>query len=98
MLSGTANPRKRQRKSCGRPRSHSAPALMVSDVVKKRKLWSNESMCAAIEAAKSSTSVYRAAIEHRVPRMTLQDRISGQVVHGVKSGPKPYLSPTEKRK
>ena len=97
MLSGTADPRRRKRKSRGRPRSHSAPALIVSEVVKKRKLWSNESMCAAIEAVKSGASVYRAAIEHGVPRMTLQDRISGRVVHGVKSGPKPYLSPTEEK-
>lgn len=37
------------------------------------------------------------AIEHGVPRITLQDRISGQVVHGIKSKPKPYLSLPEER-
>jgi len=31
-------------------------------------------MCAAIEAVKNGTSIYRAAVEHGVPRMTLQDR------------------------
>jgi len=54
-------------------------------------------MCAAIEAVKNGTSIYRAAVEQGVPRMTLQDRISGRVVHGVKSGPKPFLSSLEER-
>ena len=54
-------------------------------------------MCAAVEAVKGGTSIYHAAIEHGVPRMTLQNRVSGRVVHGKKSGPKPYLTSTEEK-
>lgn len=54
-------------------------------------------MCAAMKAVKDGTSVYRAAIEHGVPRMTLQNRVSGRVVHGRKLGPKPYLTVTEEK-
>ena len=53
-------------------------------------------MILAIEAVKSgSTSITQAAKLHGVPRQTLQDRISGRVQHGVRPGPKPYLSSTE---
>ena len=34
-------------------------------------------------------------LQFNVPRTTLQDRISGRVVHGVKPGPKPYLNKAE---
>ena len=37
-----------------------------------------------------------AAREFNVPRTTLQDRISGRVVHGVKPGSKLYLNKAEK--
>ena len=40
----------------------------------KRKQWTEESMIAAMEAVKSVISVSRAALEHNVPRTTLQDR------------------------
>lgn len=36
-----------------------------------------------------------AADLHGVPRSTLKDRLSGRVKHGMKSGPKPYLSKEE---
>ena len=39
----------------------------------KRKQWTEESMIAAMEAVKSGISVSRAALEHNVPRTTLQD-------------------------
>ena len=62
----------------------------------KCKQWTEESMIAAIRAVKEdSTATLRAAIEHGVPRTTLQDRILGKVVHGTKPGPKPYLEPIE---
>ena len=53
-----------KRRTRGRPRSRSAPAIILSNVTKKRKLWSNESMCAAMEAVKSGMSINRAAVEH----------------------------------
>ena len=62
---------------------------------KKRIKWSNESMVAAMNAVSKGCSINRAAIEHRVPRTTLQDRISGKVQHGIKPGPKAYLNKLE---
>ena len=79
------------------PRSHSkrkrtlsAPPVLVSP--KKRLKWTNESMLAAIKAVQNGSSVSMAAVCHNVPRMTLQDRLSGRVVHGTKPGPVPYLN------
>lgn len=80
-----------------RLRSKSAPPSIDSRRPKRRKNWSNEAMLAALEAVKSGTSVKRAAAEHGVPRTTLQDRHLGRVVHGVKPGPKSYLTCTEER-
>ena len=44
-----------------------------------------------MEAVRNGAAVKRAAVDYGVPRSTLQDRISGRVVHGNNSGPKPYL-------
>ena len=50
-------------------------------------------MVGAMEAVQEGRmGVNRAALEFGVPRTTLKDRISGRVVHGSKSGPKPYLT------
>lgn len=54
-------------------------------------------MNAAIAAVKNGSNILRAAKEHGVPRQTLQDRISGRVVHGTKPGPKPYLTSVEEK-
>ena len=40
--------------------------------------------------AEGEMSINRAALEFGVPPTTLKDRIAGRVVHGSKSGPKPY--------
>ena len=47
------------------------------------------------DAIKGSLSANKAADLHGVPRSTLKDRLSGRVAHGVKSGPRPYLSTEE---
>ena len=52
-------------------------------------------MVAAMEAVKGGCSMKRAAEEHGVPRTTLQDRILGNVTHGVKPGTVPYLNKEE---
>ena len=39
----------------------------------------------------------RAAKEHGIPRQTLNDRVSGRVVHGTKPGPRPYLTSQEEK-
>ena len=80
----------------GRPRSRSAPAVLLSsNTPKKRKQWTDESMRSAIDAVKGGQKIWRAAKQHNVPRQTLQDRINGRVVHGTNPGPKPYLSRVE---
>ena len=52
-------------------------------------------MNSAIEAVNGGIKVFSAAHEYNVLRMTLQDQISGRVVHGRNPGPQPYLSRTE---
>ena len=62
----------------------------------RRKQWSEESMAAALDAVvNGGMSVLRAATTHGVPRVTLDDRYHGRVLHGVKPGPKPYLTSSE---
>ena len=63
----------------------------------KRKQWTEENMLLALKAVEEGVSVSKAAQDFDVPRSTLYDRVSGGVVHGVKPGPEPYLSQTEKK-
>ena len=65
--------------------------------IKKRKLWTEQQMSSAIEAVKGGMKVFAAAREYNVPRMTLQDRISGRVIHGKNPGPQPYLNQAEEK-
>lgn len=89
---------KQRPKKRGRPRS-ARPSMPPEKprTPKKRKQWSEESMLGALDAVKNGTPVLYAAREHGVPRQTLNDRISGRVVHGTKPGPKPYLSQPEEK-
>jgi hypothetical protein len=65
---------------------------------KKHRQWSEESMLGAMNAVKEGLmGVNRAAFEFAVPRTTLKDRISGRVIHGTSTGPKPYLSLEEEK-
>ena len=84
---------KPKKSSSQRKRASSAPPVMESP--KKHIKWSNKLMVAAMNAVSKGCSVSRAAVEHRVPRTTLQDRISGKVQHGIRPGPKPYLNKLE---
>ena len=62
----------------------------------KLREWSDEAMRAAMSSVQGGEmSINRAAIEHGVPKTTLKDRMSGRVLHGSNSGPKPYLSKEE---
>ena len=54
-------------------------------------------MKAAMKAVAEGESATQATRNHGVPKTTLLDRISGRVIHGVKPGPRPYLSPGEER-
>ena len=44
-----------------------------------------------------TVSVNRATDTYGVSRSTLNDRLSGRVIHGVKPGPRPYLRESEER-
>ena len=63
----------------------------------KRLQWSNEQMEAAMKAVKSGSGINKAAQDHGVPKTTLKDRLSGNVLHGQKPGPKAYLRESEER-
>ena len=54
-------------------------------------------MLSAIETAMSGVSANQAARQYGVPPSTLKDRLSGQVLHGAKPGPRPYLGPNEEK-
>jgi len=63
---------------------------------RKRLKWTNQSMVSAMKAVvEGCSSVNKAAREYGVSRTTLQDRITGRVIHGTKSGPKPFLNKAE---
>ena len=67
--------------------ARSAPAVISTNLIKKRKQWSKLSMNLAVDAVKKGgTTITRAVLEHGVPRTTLQDRISGRVFNGCKPG------------
>jgi len=52
---------------------------------KRRKLWKDKDMVAALDSVtKRTLTVSQAASTYHVPRKTLDDRVKGQVVHGTK--------------
>ena len=62
----------------------------------KCKPWDDDSVQKALEAVTDDgLSMRRAAIEYGVPQLTLRDRVSGRVCHGIVSGPPRYLSEQE---
>ena len=52
-------------------------------------------MKAAMDAVREGVPVKRVALNHGVPRTTLQDRHLGRVIHGTKPGPKANLTVSE---
>lgn len=63
---------------------------------KKLRSWSGDSMQVAIDAVKSGRKgVNCVVLGFGVPCTTLKERITGGVVHGTKSGLKPYLTHLE---
>ena len=91
-------PRKRRSITTQRKRSKSAPAVLFRGSKRrseKCKTWSDDSMKAALKAVENGQSVSGAARDYGIPKTTLFDCVSGRVIHGVKPGPRPYLSPRE---
>ena len=50
------------------------------------KGWDDLAMQEALTAVNRGMSVRRAALTHNVPKSTLSDRVTGKVIHGIKSG------------
>ena len=78
----------------------SAPVILQATSSASRPLyykeWSHDTMSKAIDAVTTKGfTVRRAALEFNVPRSTLNDRITGRVPHGKKSGKSKHLSDEE---
>ena len=54
-------------------------------------------MTAANKAVQEGQSISQAARDHRVPKTTLYDWVSGRVTHGTNPGPQPYLNSQEEK-
>ena len=68
----------------------------ASESRKKRMLWSDEDMVAAMSAVHDqSLTVTQAAHKYNVPRKTLDDRVKKKVVHGTHPGPSTVLTSKE---
>lgn len=81
-------------------RSSSPPSLQACPLVTNRprvyKNWSETNLHAAYQAhLEDGLSVRKAAESFGVPKSTLQDRVSGKVPFGTKSGPSKYLNDEE---
>ena len=74
-------------------RGRLAPPILES--LKKCMKWSNEFMVSAMKPVSKGSTIQKAALEHGVPRKTLQDRITGRVEYGCKPGANPYLNKLE---
>jgi len=63
---------------------------------RKRKCWTEEQIKRTLEEfKKGKPMIGKIAQKYKVPKTTLHDRISGQVKHGTKPGPQPYLQANE---
>ena len=89
--------KKKKKRGFGRRSSDTATATPPqSNRPSKRKQWTDEQMQGAMDDVTTGRcSANGAAKKHGVPPSTLKDRLSGRIVHGTKSGPKPYLSAAE---
>ena len=87
----------KKKRGFGRRSSDTATATPPqSNRPSKRKQWTDEQMQGAMDDVTTGRcSANGAAKKHGVPPSTLKDRLSGRIVHGTKSGPKPYLSAAE---
>ena len=61
----------------------------------KYKDWTEDRLHKAVLAVQSGKSRQYAAELYNVPKSTLQDRLTGRVAFGSKSGPESYLSASE---
>ena len=66
--------------------------MLIRMPPKKRKLWQDSDMLAAMEKVEEGVPVSAAARMFNVPRRTLDDRMKGHVSHGTLPGPSTVLS------
>ena len=89
---------RQKRRSCGKAKRTLPAKEKLPNWPRKLCLWSDEAMVGAMKAVQDgSMGLNRAALEFGVPRTTLKDRIAGRVIHGTKSGPRPYLTHEEEK-
>ena len=88
-LSLIAMPRKGVRKRLSRRKSQPSPPSTSNPAPRpsvNRKQWTDQQMEAAMKAVEGGKGINKAAGDHGVPATTLQNRVSGRVVHGDKPG------------
>jgi len=94
-------PEKKMARRKGKKVSHSSQSLLelkATNRPKKLRQWNEDSMKRAYEAVTTEKmGVNRAALEYKVPRTTLKDRVLLRVIHGCNTGPNPYLTKDEEK-
>jgi len=79
-------------------RSQSVLAVFHSPRKASRRHWTGTQMKSAMDAVKKGgMSTKRAPLQYDVPKTTLQDRISGKVIHGTNPGARLYLNRAEEK-
>ena len=61
--------------------------LTCLESLKKQMKWDYNAMVATMKAVNEGCSLKRAAKEHKIPKMILQDRVLGRVKHRLGSEP-----------
>ena len=63
---------------------------------KRKKLWEESSMLAAMEVVEGKKmNIHQVAKHFSVPRKSLENRVKKRVVHGTNPGPAPVLNNDE---
>ena len=66
-------------------KKHMLTVNEVPQCPQKYKQWSEESMVGALKVVSQGMGINRAALEFRIPKTTLKDRVAGRVQHGCKA-------------
>ena len=95
VFSAMPHGRPKKKQTSREKQSSSAPPVMESP--RKQLKWTNQSMVAAIKVVvEGSSSINKAAMEYRVPRTTLQERITGEFFMELNAGQSLILTKQKK--